>query len=83
MKLSNSLNSDKKSLMLDYLSRLSEIVAESGEVESVYGGFKIKVRDSLNFPWSKVFDILTELDHEIWIVKRESFIIIKTKPPSE
>ena len=83
MKLSNSHNNDERSLMLDYLSRLSEIVSESGDVESVYGGFKITVRDATHFPWTKVFNILTDLDHETWIVKKKSYLIIKTKPPSE
>ena len=60
--------------------RLVKIVSESGEVISVYGGFKIRVIDPSLFPWYQVFDQLIEHGQDVWINKAGNQICINSKP---
>jgi len=60
--------------------RLVKIVSESGEVISVYGGFKIRVIDPSLFPWFQVFDQLIEIGQEVWINKTGGQLYVNSKP---
>ena len=80
--LNNSYDKASKASPLDFLTRIENIINETGCVVSLYGGFKITVQDSTNFPWSKLLTLLVELDHEIWIEKESKYLVIKSKPPS-
>ncbi len=58
---------------------LSKLVADTGEVLGYLGGFEIIVLKE-EFPYRLVFDFLLSLPHDIWLSKRDSKIVIKTKP---
>jgi hypothetical protein len=66
--------------MKDPEARLDKIVSESGEVSSVYGGFKIRVIDPSLFPWYQVFDQLIEIGQEVWINKTGGQLYVNSKP---
>ena len=65
--------------MKDPEARLNKIVSESGEVISVYGGFKIRLIDPSLFPWYEVFDQLIEISQEVWIHKNVHKIYMSSK----
>jgi len=65
---------------MDAIEQLRKIVEDSGEVNSVLGGFEIRVIDPSLFPWYQVFDQLIEIGQEVWIYKRKDKIYIGSKP---
>ena len=65
---------------MDLEERLVRIVSESGEVSSVYGGFKVRVIDPSLFAWYEVFDQLIETGQEVWINKTGGQFYVNSKP---
>ena len=65
---------------MDLEERLVKIVSESGEVISVYGGFKIRVTDPSMFTWYEVFEQLIEPGQEVRINKTGSQLYVNSKP---
>jgi hypothetical protein len=65
---------------MDQEERLKKIVKDTGEVNSVYGGFEIRVFKQALFPWYKIFNQLIDIDQEVWINKVEGKINIISKP---
>ena len=65
---------------MDPEERLKKIVKDTGEVNSVYGGFEIKVSKPALFLWFKIFDQLIQIDQEVWVNKMEGKINITSKP---
>ena len=65
---------------MDAVERLKEMVKDTGDVNSVYGGFEIRVLKPTLFPWHKVIDELLGIGQEIWIDRKESRICINSKP---
>ncbi len=61
-------------------AKLRKMVQDTGTVNSVYGGFEIWVAKPTLFPWYRVFNLLTYIDHEVWINKRENKICITAEP---
>jgi len=61
---------------------LTQIVRDTGDVSGYLGGFEIIVLKENEFPYPIVFDYLSSISHDIWVVKREERIVIKTKPAS-
>ncbi|KON30542.1 hypothetical protein AC482_03560 [miscellaneous Crenarchaeota group-15 archaeon DG-45] len=61
--------------------QLMVIMAETGEVISYVGGVEIRVLDPVIFPWHKVFTILFDLPHDVWMVREDGTFTIKSKPP--
>ena len=59
---------------------LKMIVLKSGEVSSVYGGFKIRVMNPPSFPWYQVNDQLIETGQEVWIKKTGGQLYVNFKP---
>jgi hypothetical protein len=65
---------------MDPEEQLKRIVKDTGEVNSVYGGFEIKVSKPALFPWYKIFNQLIDIDQEVWLNKVEGKINITSKP---
>ena len=65
---------------MDSEERLKEIVKDTGEVNSVYGGFEIKVLRPNLFPWYKMVKLLIEIGQEIWVDEKEGKICITSEP---
>ena len=59
---------------------LQKIVKDTGEIQSVYGGFEIRVDHPVLFPWHGLFNQLIEIGQQVWIGKREDKIYISSKP---
>jgi len=65
---------------MDPEEQLKKIVKDTGEVNSVYGGFEIRVSKPVLFPWYKIFNQLIDIDQEVWLNKVEGKINITSKP---
>jgi hypothetical protein len=59
---------------------LKKIVKDTGEVSSVYGGFKIRVLKPNLFPWYKIIKQLFDIGQEIWLNEKEGKISITSEP---
>jgi len=68
--------------MVDPESRLKGLVEHNATVSSLYGGFEIVVTNPLNLKWHKIFLLLLELDHEVWVRRKDEKLAIVSKPPS-
>jgi hypothetical protein len=62
------------------LEILSNLVADTGKVTEVYGGYEVIINSAETFPWYKVCKILLEHSFEVWMVKSDSDIILMSKP---
>jgi hypothetical protein len=65
---------------MDAVERLKDMVEDTGDVNSVYGGFEIRIVKPTLFPWYKVFNQLIEIGQEVWISKTEGKMAIHSKP---
>jgi hypothetical protein len=65
---------------MDPEERLKKLVRDTGDVNSVYGGLKIKVFKPNLFPWYKVVKLLIEIGQEIWVDEKEGKICITSEP---
>ena len=65
---------------MDAVERLKDMVKDTGDVNSVYGGFEIRIVKATLFPWHKVFNQLIEIGQEVWISKIEGKMSIISKP---
>lgn len=65
---------------MDAVERLKDMVGDTGDVNSVYGGFEIRIVKPTLFPWYKVFNQLIEIGQEVWISKIEGKMSIISKP---
>ena len=65
---------------MDSEDRLKKIVEDSGGVNPILGGFKIRVIDPSLFPWYQVFDQLIEIGQEVWINKTGGQLYVNSKP---
>ena len=65
---------------MDPEEQLKRIVKDTGEVNSVYGGFEITVSKPALFPWYKIFNQLIDINQEVWLNKVEGKINITSKP---
>jgi len=66
--------------IMDVEERLRKLAGDTGEVNSVYGGFEIRVLKPNLFPWYGVINLLIEIGQEIWIDKKEGKICIASEP---
>jgi hypothetical protein len=62
------------------LHELRDMVARSGRVEEVYGGYEITITDTEYFPWYKVIYFLLDSSFEVWMEKTEYGLLIMSKP---
>ena len=62
------------------LQSLRDLIGDSGKTIEDYGGYEITVKDPKKFPWNDVFELLIESGFQIWIKRKNSHIIIESKP---
>jgi hypothetical protein len=67
-------------MTMDLEKRLKKIVLKTGEVNSVLGGFKIRVINPPLFPWYQVIDQLIENGQQVWINKTGGQLYVNSKP---
>jgi len=62
------------------LDELRDMIAISGRVEEVYGGYEITITDTEHFPWYRVINFLLEGSFEVWMNRTEEGLLIMSKP---
>lgn len=62
------------------LYELRDMIAQSGRVEEVYGGYEIMITDTEHFPWYKVIYFLLDSSFEVWMERTEYGLLIMSKP---
>ncbi len=65
---------------MDPVEKLKKTVGDTGEVQSVYGGFDVKVLRPRSFPWHELITDLIEIGQSVWIEKKENKIHIVSEP---
>jgi hypothetical protein len=70
----------KRERAMDPIGRLRKIMEDTGEVNSVYGGFEIKVSKPNHFPWYKLINELIKIGQRVWVEKKEGKIYITSEP---
>jgi hypothetical protein len=65
---------------MDVVEQLKEMVKDTGDVDSAYCGFEIRIVKPTLFPWYKVINELLDIGQEIWIAKKEGRICIISEP---
>jgi hypothetical protein len=70
----------KRERAMDPIERLRKMMKETGEVNSVYGGFEIKVVEPDHFPWYKLINELIRIGQRVWVEKKEGKIYITSEP---
>jgi hypothetical protein len=65
---------------MDPVEKLKKIVGDTGQVNSVYGGFEIKVIRPKTFPWYRLIDSLIGIGQRVWVEKKEDTLYITSEP---
>jgi hypothetical protein len=65
---------------MDPMEGLKKIVKDTGRIDSVYGGFEVKVLKPKSFPWHQVINQLIEIGQKVWVEKKEGKIYIVSEP---
>lgn len=60
--------------------KLKTVISSTAKVYENYGGYEIVVLDYQKFPWQVVFEMLIDSGFQIWIDKKNSHIVIESKP---
>lgn len=59
---------------------LRYLVGETGVVQEVMGGFKIKIFHTRGFPWDEVFKALLFRDFRVFLSRHKADIFIEATP---
>lgn len=68
---------------MDFRKFLELQVGKTGEVNTEYGGFEIKVLEPAYFPWYDCLATLIKYGYEVWVSKKKDFLFIVAKPASD
>lgn len=56
------------------------MIGSTAKVVEYYGGYEITVTDNKKFPWVDVFTLLIDSGFQVWINKKNSSIVVMSKP---
>lgn len=59
---------------------LKKMIGSTAKVVEYYGGYEITVTDNKKFPWVDVFTLLIDSGFQVWINKKNSSIVVMSKP---
>ena len=59
---------------------LRYLVGETGVVQELMGGFKIKIFHTRGFPWDDVFKALLYRDFRVFVTRHKADIFIEANP---
>lgn len=68
---------------MDFRKCLELQVGKTGEVNTEYGGFEIKVLEPAFFPWYDCLATLLKYGYEVWVTKKKDSLVIVAKPASD
>ncbi len=59
---------------------LSEVIGDTGAVQSFLGGYRIRVFHTGAFPWEEAVKVLVFRDFKIYITRKKAEIVIEAQP---
>jgi len=67
---------------VDFESALKALVEDSATVSLSYGGFEIVANKPSKLKWHKIFSLILEMGHEVWVERKNDKLVVVLKPPS-
>lgn len=63
----------------DVQQQLEYLVGETGAVESIMSGFRIKIFHTRAFPWDEVFKLLLYRDFKVDVTRQKADLFIEAR----
>ena len=65
---------------VDVGDELSYLIADTGGLEELMGGYRIKVFHTRAFPWDEVFKVLLFRDFKVYVTRHKADLYIEAQP---
>ena len=65
---------------VDVADELTYLIADTGGLEEVMGGYRIKVYHTRAFPWDDVFKVLLFRDFKVYVNRHKADLFIEAMP---
>lgn len=65
---------------VDVGETLAYLMGDTGRLQEVMGGFRIKVYHAKAFPWAEVFKMLLFRDFKVYVTRHKAEIFIEASP---
>ena len=65
---------------VDVGDELTFLIGDTGGLEEMMGGYRIKVFHTRAFPWDEVFKVLLFRDFKIYVGRRKADLFIEAMP---
>jgi hypothetical protein len=65
---------------VDVGDELNYLIADTGGLEELMGGYRIKVFHTRAFPWDEVFKVLLFRDFKVYVTRHKADIYIEAQP---
>ena len=65
---------------VDVADELTYLIADTGGLEEVMGGYRIKVYHTRAFPWDDVFKVLLFRDFKVYVSRHKADLFIEAMP---
>ena len=62
---------------LDVATAISELIGDTGGVQEVMGGFRIRIYHARAFPWADVLKILVFRDFKVYVRRHKADMFIE------
>ena len=65
---------------VDVADELAYLIADTGGLEELMGGYRIKVYHTRAFPWDDVFKVLLFRDFKVYVGRKKADLYIEALP---
>ena len=65
---------------VDVGEQLTYLIGDTGGIQDVMGGYKIKIFHTLGFPWDEVFKLLLFRDFKVYVSRHKADLYIEAHP---
>jgi hypothetical protein len=65
---------------VDVGDELNFLIVDTGGLEELMGGYRIKVFHTRAFPWDEVFKVLLFRDFKVYVTRHKADIYIEAQP---
>ena len=65
---------------VDVADELKFVMGDTGGLNEVMGGYRIKVYHTRAFPWDEVFKLLLYRDFKVYVTRHKADIYIEAQP---
>lgn len=65
---------------VDVGDELNFLIGETGGLEQLMGGYRIKVYHTRAFPWDEVFKVLLFRDFKVYVTRHKADLFIEAMP---